>query len=265
MATSTTIKGVTVSKRLDDLRNEFIVLREERRDGKPHLIYRERLAYEKWFRESVRAGRSPDALVQETLYGEEHLRSLSVPGADHTYWKGGYGVRLEGGRSRKVEYFVMELVLGRKLDDYNEVVERTCGTPKCIKSSHLMVRPKRRRTMSNEEAIARMRAAAVKLGRTPHQDDSFSGMPNVVTLRKLFGSFSAALEAAGLEFTSTQFQSIPDETIYDALRARAVELGRAPQAGEWEANRWTPSYATISRRHSGQGGFRGALQKAGVA
>lgn len=254
-----------MSAKLDGLRREFEELNAEWKGGQRHFRYRVERAYNAWFRQAVAEGRSPDALVPGTLYGEEQLRHFSVNGAEHIYWTGPKMIRLPEGGQRRVEIFVVELSLGRKISDYHEVIERSCGERKCIRPNHLRIRPKRRQTMSEAECIFRLRAAARHLGRTPTVNDYGTGMPSHVTVAKLFGSFSGGLEAAGLEPRDTRFtQRHTDEDIFAAMRAKAKELGRVPGPGEWQSERWSPAYNTIGRRFRGKGGFATALKLAGL-
>lgn len=218
--------------------------------------------YEAWFRQSVAEGRSPDALRFGPMDEGERFRLNAYEGADHTYWQGGAALRLNDGRSQVIERYVMERHLGRQLDRYNEVVDHTCGVKNCIRPAHLKVRPKDRSslTMTQAEAIARLRAAARRLGRTPLDQEYGSGAPNRATLVKLFGSRKAALEAAGLEAPrpSGFIQQYTDDELLAAVRAKVKELGREPTWREWAGERWTPSASTLSAR---LGGWHSILER----
>ncbi len=247
-----------------ELRAEFDTVDAEWKAGARHLRYRVERAYSAWFRQSIAEGRSPDALVGPTLYGEELLRHHSMNGAEHVYWKGPAAIRLEEGGARNPRIFARELSLGRKISDYHEVVERVCDERSCIRVSHLRLREKRRKTLSEAEAISMLRSAARTLGRSPTTHDQHTGAPHHATILKLFGSWKAGLDAAGLESDFAKFHKHSDDDILEAIRVKSAELGRVPTPADWEYAKWIPSYATIRRRFPGKGGFVRALAKAGV-
>jgi hypothetical protein len=84
--------------------------------------------------------------------------------------------------------------------------------------------------LTDGELIAALRAARRALGRPPRPSDFRLGRPQAATLRRRFGSWQAALSAAGIEPVPPR--RWPRGRILDALRAWTVTHGRAPRAGE---------------------------------
>jgi hypothetical protein len=103
-------------------------------------------------------------------------------------------------------------------------------------------------TYSDEELLATLRDLADELGHTPTVEDvnSHPDLPHRWTFADRFGSFSAALEAAGFEPNQGTRQS--DAALLDALEQLTRRLGRVPsgtdvdEVGAYSAwtyrNRW---------------------------
>ena len=77
---------------------------------------------------------------------------------------------------------------------------------------------------SSNDLLDYLRALAVEMGRTPKQLDLQGRRPTVKTMRDRFGSFSKALEAAGLPFRR-------HTRLTGADKAAIVKAYRAPVRG----------------------------------
>jgi len=116
---------------------------------------------------------------------------------------------------------------------------------------------------SDRELIGELQAAQRELGRPPRPRDFQLERPRAKTLRRRFGSWEAALEAAGI--TAVPQLRWTDERILDALRASVQAYGRPPRAGEWRQGDPTgdrPSSQVVLRRF---GSWTIALHAAGLS
>ena len=117
------------------------------------------------------------------------------------------------------------------------------------------------RRISDEDLCAELRRVAEELGEVPtvRQFDDH-GAYSEVTLRKRFGSWSDALEAAGLDASGSK-RPVPEEELLEELRELAADLGQPPtvQQMDEQGPRWSRVYA---RRF---GSWNEALEAAGLA
>jgi hypothetical protein len=123
--------------------------------------------------------------------------------------------------------------------------------------------------VSDERMLDLLQAEARKLGRSPtarEWDRRQRGrltIPSSDAMIGRFGSWSAALEAAGLQ--SRRIWSWSESQIVAALQAEAKRLGHAPTASEWRApppsERGLPSGTVVARRF---GSWNAALEAAGL-
>lgn len=115
-----------------------------------------------------------------------------------------------------------------------------------------------------EEILAALRRHSQELGRCPRSEDlgGAGDVPSVATVRKRFGSLSAAL--AELELRPEGWRrgrhGYSDDELIAALRARRERLGRPPTSRELKGEH--PGSRAIIRRF---GGWGAALRAAGVA
>ena len=116
------------------------------------------------------------------------------------------------------------------------------------------------RRISNEDLCAELRQVAEDLGEAPtvRQFDDH-GAYSEATLRNRFGSWSDALEAAGLD-TAGSKRPIPEDELLEELQALAADLGQPPTVQQMDAQgpRWSRVYA---RRF---GSWNEALEAAGL-
>ena len=116
---------------------------------------------------------------------------------------------------------------------------------------------------SDGELIAALRAARQELHRPPRPSDLQLGRPRAKTLRRRFGSWQAALSAAGIEPAPPR--RWPRERILDVLRSWELAHGRPPRASEWRAgdpDGERPSSQVVVRRF---GSWALALEAAGLS
>jgi uncharacterized protein YejL (UPF0352 family) len=115
---------------------------------------------------------------------------------------------------------------------------------------------------SDEQLLQILRDLANELGRSPRAGEmqARSDLPSPITYRTHFGSWPAALEAAGLEpYRRSPVYS--DEQLLQILRDLAAELGQTPVQRELQARQELPSPAVYTQRF---GKWTAALQAAGL-
>jgi len=123
-------------------------------------------------------------------------------------------------------------------------------------------KPHRRPCWSDQEILAALRRFAEREGRPPTEGDwktNGTDHPGRVTARNHFGSWRAALEAAGL---SSERDHWDRELILEAIRRFARRHGHPPSSEEWrfKGPERNPTAAVV-RRHFGS--FTAALAGAG--
>ena len=119
-----------------------------------------------------------------------------------------------------------------------------------------------RRAWTREQIIRALRAWAAAHGRPPHHDEwqrSAVEHPPSGTVTLRFGSWTAALEAAGLP--TVRHDWTPEE-ILDGLRAFERAHGRPPTTRDLRDTRGTP-YPPASAVHRTFGSHRNALHQLG--
>jgi transposase len=135
------------------------------------------------------------------------------------------------------------------------------GVERCPRCAAREARPPER---SREEVIDAIRSWARERGRPPTQADWTSHpdprWPSYVTVTTHFGSWRAALEAAGLQPNRRQWTH---EEIVEALQRWSWEHGRPPRQAELAYGAsGLPTPHTIRRRF---GSYRAALETCGLA
>jgi len=116
---------------------------------------------------------------------------------------------------------------------------------------------------SNAELLDTLRDLADELGRPPTVQELLArpGLPAPAAYVNRFGSWSSALEAAGLETIYRRPPAYTDEQLLQALRDLAAKLGRTPTGREMQARRDLPSPRTCQIRF---GSWNRALEAAGL-
>lgn len=118
--------------------------------------------------------------------------------------------------------------------------------------------------LSKEELLELLRQKAKKLGKAPTTRDlkEDPNMPDVSVYVKNFGSFTNALERAGLKPNSPRrWAKMSNEELLDLLRKKAQELSRTPMEKDLIADPNMPTIRTYADRF---GGFVEALRRAGL-
>lgn len=111
---------------------------------------------------------------------------------------------------------------------------------------------------TDEDLLAALRAMADDLGRSPTSAEMKADGPHTAkTYQRRFGSWKAALEAAGLDPVP---QGYPEPALLAELRRLADELGRVPTPGDIRG-RGEISYNTYYRRFDS---FDAAVERAGI-
>lgn len=114
------------------------------------------------------------------------------------------------------------------------------------------------RNVPSEQLLAELHRVATLLGRdtvTMHQFDEHAQFHSE-TLRRRFGSWFKALEAAGLG--KTRNLHLTDEELFENLVAIWLRLGRQPRYADLSRSALLHSAATYERRF---GTWRGALEE----
>lgn len=117
---------------------------------------------------------------------------------------------------------------------------------------------------TDDELIDALKRAAGTLGRTPSKDEmeSMDGLPSVWTYQHRFGSWSAALERAGIRPRQAPARTrYSDEELIAAIRRAADELGKAPTMKEMALLEGVPSPLTFRDRF---GSWTSAIKAAGL-
>lgn len=125
------------------------------------------------------------------------------------------------------------------------------------------LRPSQWKGLSDEELLEMLRAKARDLGRTPTMKDvdDDPNMPSFQMYISRFGSFTEALERAGLELTcSRRWTRVSDAKLLELLVEKAEELGRMPTRKDVNDDPNMPSSASYARRF---GSFTKALELVG--
>jgi hypothetical protein len=122
---------------------------------------------------------------------------------------------------------------------------------------------------TRKKVIAALVAFAEKAGRTPkglewRNAGTDPRHPNVATVERIFGSWSAAVTAAGLTAPGPRWS---DQEILDHLKASAAREGQLPTSTAWrrprsEGDPSRPSHSLILKRF---GSWQGALNAAGLS
>lgn len=100
------------------------------------------------------------------------------------------------------------------------------------------------RQISDEALLADLQRVADAVGEPPTvQEFREQGQYADGTLRSRFGSWSAALEAAGLDASDSQ-RDIPDSTLVAEIQSVAEEVGQAPTMAQMDTHgeRWASTY-----------------------
>ena len=118
---------------------------------------------------------------------------------------------------------------------------------------------------TDDELIMMLRKKAKQLGRTPKSREvtADSEMPNALTYQNKFGSFNAALTAAGLIPTTTRWQSKnwTKKELISALKKLRKALGRTPKSTDLKEDLTVPPLSAYLRTFST---WNNALKAAGL-
>lgn len=122
-----------------------------------------------------------------------------------------------------------------------------------------------KKSYTEDELIIMLRKKAKQLGRTPKSREITEDpeMPNVLTYQNKFGSFNAALVAAGLTPTTTRWQSKDwtKEELISALKRLNRALGRTPKNTDLKEDLTMPPLSAYLRTF---GTWNNALKAAGL-
>ncbi len=120
-----------------------------------------------------------------------------------------------------------------------------------------------RPSCTDEQLLDTLRTLADELGRPPtcREMRARRDLPDPGTYSRRFGSWSNALETAGLEARYCRTPDYTDEQLLQALRDLAAELGRTPTGREMQDRRDLPSPRTCQIRF---GSWNAALEAAGL-
>lgn len=119
---------------------------------------------------------------------------------------------------------------------------------------------------TSERILVALREDAVRQGRSPKAREwmrSRPGRPTLTTVVERFGTWNAAILAAGLvpRPSSRPHSHLTDDQIIARLQAEAQRLGRAPTQDEWGKRPDAPSDVAMRKRF---GSWAAALEAAGL-
>lgn len=193
-------------------------------------------AFQRYMRESYRLGRPADGLRQPAADEEERFFALTAQGPDgHVYWLGAQRFERNDGAYRLPARWWWEHRHGVELEQ-NAIVRPACGEPGCINPEHCArwTRPQHERRYSEQAMLGALQAAALRAGHAPSKE-TWAGPPSTTLYLIRFGSWSAALAAAGLE-PRARAQATAAQCLA-ALRAARRALGFWPSWGDMERPR----------------------------
>lgn len=237
---------------LQELREEMLRLREE---GGPNGYSLD--AWQEYFSEHTRYGRGLGDLPQYSP--EEPVRFFAriVFGSDgHAYWTGPTLFELNNGNGRTPKRWWWEHDGHGKLA-MNEPLENACGQKHCVRPEHhVLGTPGKKSRYTPEQMLNFLRTLALKLERTPSEQDWKASDPpfSEYTFRHHFGSWTDALRKAGM---IPRKQSFSAEQVIEAMWFAHDELGHWPKHDEFLAlgeklrERGLPSTMEAPRRHFG--------------
>ena len=262
----------TVTEQLRPLRAELERAREQHGDRSTPA----REAFENLFRTAAKLGHPLDQLSRRSPDEVERFFASTLPGTDgHVYWDGGKQFTRNDGKGRVPRRWWYAHKHGAELPPYQDLVP-TCGEDACINPDHCEIGRglRRPRRYTDERIIGAIQVAAMRLGRTPSSED-WDGhfLPDRRIIRKRFGTWNAAMRAAGLEprRNGVNIGYAPASTVgaIAALRFCQKRLNRRPRradlnllSGELHAQ-GLPSSPTTVRKLLGP--WDEALRKAGIA
>ena len=117
----------------------------------------------------------------------------------------------------------------------------------------------RQRTPTQEECVQEMRRIAQVLGRSHLTAEEFDAQAKVSAFRivRVFKSWSAALQAAGLESSPNVIREVPISTLADDFLRVSIALGRVPTITQLTRRSRHVSH-TFSGKHGGYRAFKHA-------
>lgn len=231
-------------------------------------------AWEDLFRTAARLGQPLDALSRHSRDEDERFFAQTLPGPDgHVYWDGGKVFTRNDKRERSPRRWWWARSRGAEPHSHDDVVP-ICGDAQCINPEHCeAVRRERKRLFTEEAIIGAIQVMGLRLGRGPTRTDwtRLNGRPDFKIIRARFGTWSAALRAAGYEPKSgSKFQvQWDEESAVEALRFVGARLGRAPSTHDFSKMKdelhaaGLPASRMTIRKLCGE--WPEALEKAGLA
>lgn len=186
---------------------------------------------------AAKAGQPLSALRRHSRVESERFFALTIPGPDgHVYWDGKATFRRNDGVTRTPPRWWWEHVHGPIPSNLHRLTF-TCGDKKCINVEHAVCDYFRPELYTDEQLLGALQVYAMQKGHPPTSKEweREKRRPSSSTFSNRFGSWEAAMRAAGFPGYVSKVRSTNPETCVKAILFVRDRLGRWPNSQEFVA------------------------------